>query len=193
MENATYVPINNSCERGLRAELRAYLLGREINGGRRPVEPGARVKLTSEQASWLNIVCDHDWPEYRAVAWAERTTPGNELVVQIWHTGAYTPAARELQELLNRLDEFRASRDAAEFDAECIRSGIRNPGALNTPLGRAIVRDIRGAAGHETLEPDAHRYGALAEDIVPVTAVCVCGATNADDCRNASEHSCARV
>ena len=187
----TYIPINNSCERGLRAALRSYLLGRNINGGRCPVAPDARVKLTGEQASWLNVVCNHDWPEYQAVAWAERTVPGNELVVQLWHTGAYSPAVRELQELLNRLDQFRDARDAAEFDAECIRSGIRKPGALSTPLGRAIVRDIRGATGKDTT--DAHRYGGLAEDIVPVTAVCVCGATNADDCRDASEHPCARV
>ena len=220
MENATYVPINNSCERGLRAELRAYLLGREINGGRRPVAPDARVKLTSEQASWLNVVCDHEWPEYQAVAWATARPTTDTLypfkarpTFAHVETCAYdhTYPARELQELLNRLDEFRASRGAAEFDAECARSGIRTPGALNTPLGRAIVRGIRGAAGKDTTtscdgcdgapcgipdaceRADAHRYGALAEDIVPVTAVCVCGATNADDCRNASEHPCARV
>lgn len=159
----TYVPINNSCERGLRAEIRAHLLGREINGGRCPVAPDARVKLTAEQASWLNVVCNHDWPEYQAVAWAERTTHGAELVVQLWYTGGYCPRVCELQELLNRLDEDRDARDRAEFDADYAKS---IPAAWRTPLGASIVRDIVGAAGHETLA-DAHRYGDLAEDTVP--------------------------
>ena len=204
----TFIPINNSCERGLRAALRSYLLGRNVNGGRCPVEPDARVKLTVEQRVWLNTVCDHDWPEYQATlrhyfdnhgrgvvdeqlwAWLDHTKVENQ-----WpgaHAGRDYPV-RKLQELLNRLDEFRDARDAAEFDADCRARGIGAAGALNTPHGRSIVQTARaeiaarrdpgrecsgalvGAAGHETV--DAHRYGTLAEDtavVRPSAHTCEC-------------------
>jgi len=171
MENAQghYVPTNNSCERGLRAEVRAYLLGREINGGRRPVEPDRPVKFTAEQAAWLNTVCDHAWPEYGALL-APDTLGGHDAQLWFWvasiHKHKGGPArlrraypARLIQELLNRLDEDRVARDAAEFDREC---AAELPGAWRTRLGQTIVRDIVGATGKDTT--DAHRYGALAED-----------------------------
>jgi hypothetical protein len=181
MENAIghYVPTNNSCERGLRAELRANLLGRHVNGGRRPITPDAPIKLTAEQATWLNTVCDHAWPEYQAIAWAERTVADNTLVVQLWPGAGYCPPARELQELLNRLDEDRDARDAAEFDADPELAAFRSP------LGQSIARAINpnapvlctidtgvceGAAPVCGVvdEPCAHRYGALAEETAVV-------------------------
>ena len=171
-------PVNNSCERGLRAELRAYLLGREVNGGRRPVEPQRRVKLTGEQASWLNTVCDHSWPEYQALLdrehgaaiyrdlclYAHPSADARARLPDDGHERAYR--ARELQELLNRLDEDRDARDAAEFDRE-LASEHPVPAAYRTPLGRTIVRDLVGAAGQYVEPTDVvgptHRYGDLVE------------------------------